>query len=636
MKKVLSLFLVLCILVGMIPVFADDVSTEDVTQDVVTDGSSSSARWFAMFDSLLNNKYQNGLDYYDVLDSLRNGKLAVQVDEVYNRLSPTDKAVLSEFGFSNSARITLVMEDYFRSYPATMAQVLLDASNPNPNIYSEIYHDETLTYSKYMLKFHRYLFDRYAILPIQTQLALTKWDVAGAGQIHINQNILNSFINDEIFFVVTNLDTGATSKNMYARPILEDIVRNQVLASATYGGAPVNEDEVGRFARMYYVLANVMLEAAEANLKDTGNLDKAIALGDFVDLVDRSTIGPTNTDPDPDPEPTPDLVIAPDLTTIFFNPSEDPEDNESDFAVYIPTLINTNSAVNWSINNDGSIVTIDNDGKVTLNPDYEPSADNTQLSFTVTASLASNPSVTATARLQLEINPLGAPDFLGAYISGYEDLTFRGDNFVTREEMVTMFVRVMKFDVKDYEKDEDGNLKINELTNLPIPVYYEKSDFETPSYNDVDEKSWSYIYVEIAKEKGWFDADADGNFNPKTPIKRGEIPMVMVKIWDEIDVPVVRIAKHYIVDVPTNHEYFDEIQAFYNAKIVKGYGDGSFKPDAPTSRNEIVSMINNIIDRPASPLGITRFEDVPQGHWAVGDIEAATQMQLIQNEVSPQ
>lgn len=646
MRKVLGLFLVLSILFSMVPVYADDLSTEGVNQDVTTDGSSSSAIWFAMFDSLLGDKYDNGLDYYDVLDSIREINSGVpvlrgQVETVYNRLSDSDKVILDEFGFTNSDRIYAVMADYFGSYPITMAQVLLDGSSSSPNIYSEIYHDETLEYSKYMLKFNRYLFDRYAILPSKTQDALTKWDVAGKGQIHINQDILNRFIEDEIFFVVTNLDTGAVSKNMFARSILQTIVEAQVKSAATYGGATADLDEISRFARMYYVVANVMLESIEANLKATDSedgsnlLDKAISLGRFVDLVDDSTIGPTDDpDPDPDPEPEPDITIVPDLTTIFFNPNA--ADNESENDQYTAVVEDSDSDVEWSINDNGDIVTIDNTGFVQLNPDFVPNATDSQLIFTVTATLEDDEDVSDTATLELDINPLGAPDFLGAYISGYEDETFRGNNFVTREEMVTMFVRVMKFDIKDYEKDADGNQLISELTNLPIPIYYEKSDFTTESYNDVGKDDWSYVYVEIASEKGWLPADSEGNFKPKKPIIRGEIPMIMVKIWDELKVPVDQVAKHFITDVSSDYKYFDQIQAFYNAKIVTGFSDGSYRPETETTRNEIVSMINNIIDRPASPLGITRFNDVPNGHWAIGDIEAATQVQLIQNQITPE
>ena len=626
MRKIMGVFLVMCMLFTMVPIYADDVSEEKVIEIPETDGSSSSEKWFKMFDSLLDDKINNGDDFYEVLDSLRDAKLEDQIEVVFNALPEENQKLLSKYGF-NTAKIHDVMEDYFDSYPDTMTDVALDAVRPNPNIYSEIFHDEDLLYGKYMVKFQDYLYTRFLSLPSKIKDSYTDWDVRGVGEIHLNQDILNSFIEDEIFFIVDDRVNGVVTKNMYARPILEDIVRVKI---KSFTNNTISDGDADEFAKMYYLLANVMLESAEANLKDTNKLDKAIALARFVDLVDDRRIDPED---DPDPVEDPSILIVPDLGTIYYNP--DTGSGESDELQYDVVVGDSNSDVVWSINNDGDIVTIDSSGNVQLNPEYIPNAEDSQINFTITAKLEDDTTIRDTARLELVINPLGAPDFLGAYITGYEDQTFRGKNAVTREEMVTMFVRVMKFDIKGYEEDANGTLKLN-ANNLPIPIYYDKTDFMVPSYNDVAGNDWSYLYVEIAKEKGWFPADEKGNFNPKTPIKRGEIPMVMIKVWNELEIPVDQLAKHYVKDVPLDHEYFHAIQAFYNEKIVTGYEDGTYRPEDVTTRNEIVSMINKIINRPKSLLGISRFSDVAIDHWALGDIEAATQIQLITQTITEQ
>lgn len=636
MRKILGVFMVLCILLTMVPIYADDTSEEVVIEDTKTDGSISSEKWFRKMEPLFTNKKQNGDDFFEVLKSLRNGNLQSQVTAVYNDtdfVSAADKVYLDEFGFTDIT-IHNIMEDYIDSYPANMAQVLTDQLSSDPNIYSEIYHDHDLTYSSYMLKFNRYLFERFAALPTEVQVCFTKWDSNSVGQIHLNQNILNRFIEDKLFFEVYNPNNGVRTKDIKARDILEDIVRAEVESFATVNPtAPAPDlDEIERFARAYFVSANIILESAERNLKETSDarFDLAMELSKIIDLYDYYEY-PEKDDPIRRSDPS--ITVVPDLGSIYYNP--DTEEGETSDLQYEAVVGDSNSDVVWSIDDDGDIVTIDSTGTVRLNPDYVPNVEDSQLNFTVTAELEDDSTVSDTARLELVINPLGAPDFLGAYITGYEDQTFRGTNAVTREEMVTMFVRVMKFDIKGYEKNADGTQKLN-ANNLPIPIYYDKTDFMVPSYNDVGGNDWSYLYVEIANEKGWFPADDKGNFNPKTPIKRGEIPMVMVKVWEELEVPVDQIANHFIKDVSTDYKYFDQIQAFYNAKIVTGFEDRTYRPEDVTTRNEIVSMINKIINRPKSLLGISRFSDVAAGHWALGDIEAATQIQLLTQTITEQ
>lgn len=622
-KRVLSFILVLCLLLTSLPVYGD-VSTDSVDTDLVpgTDGSESSTKWFQMFDTLLPNKAINGLKFYLVLDSLRNddySTLTTQVNTVYNS-NAARAAILDNYDI-DAAKVLNIMKFYLDTYPANMAEVEADTADYGRNIYSDIYHDETLVYSEYMVRFYEYLNEQFWNLTPAMQGPISTWDVSGQGQIHLYQNILNIIIKDYIFLVETNRVTGAVKKDMFLRPYIRTVVITELTRAATAGGAILSATEVediNDYADMFMALGNVILESAELNLTKSSQIDNAITLGRFVDLVLDRTVG----------EFSPSILINPDLATVYYQPNED--EFETDYMQYTAFVQESTSPVVWTIS-DPTVASVDSTGFVTLNPDFKPTIafDET---LTVTATLRDNPTISDTASVQVLYTPLGAVDFIGPYISGYEDNAFRGLNAVSREEIATMLVRVLGFDVKEYVTDEEGEFVLDPI-GRKTPIYYTKADFPTPSFNDVNSSDWSYIYVELAKVQGWFEADADGNLRKFEAIARGEIPVIMMKAWAALNITVDALGKHFIADVPSTHKNFDAIQAFYNQGIVSGYKDDTFRPDNNTTRFEVVIMINKIIERSPNELGQEKFEDLKFGHWAYGNVIAATENQVIQNDL---
>ena len=107
-------------------------------------------------------------------------------------------------------------------------------------------------------------------------------------------------------------------------------------------------------------------------------------------------------------------------------------------------------------------------------------------------------------------------------------------------------------------------------------------------------------------------------FSPRDEITRSEILRIMIQAncKDYVLTPVT--AKPF-PDVPANHRDAAFIQAAKAAKIIKGYGDGSFKPDNKISHAEIMKILletalNKIIanfdsEKPAP------FADVDAGAW---------------------
>ncbi|MGN0163303.1 MAG: S-layer homology domain-containing protein [Candidatus Ornithomonoglobus sp.] len=85
-------------------------------------------------------------------------------------------------------------------------------------------------------------------------------------------------------------------------------------------------------------------------------------------------------------------------------------------------------------------------------------------------------------------------------------------------------------------------------------------------------------------------------------------------------------------DVPKSHWASDYIYNTITMDWIKGYADGTFKPDSNITRAEVVAIINRVTDREADTeyvdkniSSLNRFSDlIDKGYWAWNDIiEAA-------------
>lgn len=65
----------------------------------------------------------------------------------------------------------------------------------------------------------------------------------------------------------------------------------------------------------------------------------------------------------------------------------------------------------------------------------------------------------------------------------------------------------------------------------------------------------------------------------------------------------------------------ENIQYLLDKGIIKGYGDGTFKPNASITRAEFITIINKAIDN--NKVGNVSFSDVKSGHWHYDEVRKA-------------
>jgi uncharacterized repeat protein (TIGR01451 family) len=180
-----------------------------------------------------------------------------------------------------------------------------------------------------------------------------------------------------------------------------------------------------------------------------------------------------------------------------------------------------------------------------------------------------------------------------AYIKGYPDKTFKPEKEVTRAEIATMFARIMGLDIS---------------TNY------------TQTYDDVSPKHWAAASIEAVSRAGIFKGDDKGLFNPDAPITRAELATT---IFRYLKLNNVTPFDMHFTDIE-GHWAANFIEEIYRFNIIKGYDDGTFKPNNKIKRSEVVTMFNRMLYR--GPLtGVeSSFPDVKKTHWAHGHIEEAS------------
>ncbi len=291
------------------------------------------------------------------------------------------------------------------------------------------------------------------------------------------------------------------------------------------------------------------------------------------------------------------VTLDTDAVTLDYGETADPEFTSYDFTETVTGTTNKN--VTWELSSD-EFVTVDENGVVTAKADVPTDTGDFTVTLTV-RTVAGNATDTATILFE-EQTPLGAIEFFDPYIAGYPDNSFRPTNYVTRAEVASMFAKILKLNITT-----SGSQK----------------------FMDVQETHWAYGQVQAMYRSGVFagymDVDGSRYFDPEAPISRAEIAQVFTNYWKFLEISVNGGAVTSVPDVDANFWAAPAINRIFNTGIVTGFEDGTFRPNEATLREQIVSMINRLIDRPANQADASKFTDILPTHSHFGDIEAASQ-----------
>ena len=196
------------------------------------------------------------------------------------------------------------------------------------------------------------------------------------------------------------------------------------------------------------------------------------------------------------------------------------------------------------------------------------------------------------------------PDLLNdsdhfAYVIGYMDGNVRPYGLISRAETTTIFFRLLKDSVRD------GNL----LTSN--------------TYTDVADDYWANTAISTMTGLGIVQGRSTTTFDPKAPITRAQFAAICAR---------------FDTGKSSGEQTFSDIQGHWAEKYIqraaelgwiKGFEDGTFRPDTYITRAQAMTMINRVLNRipeDESDLlpGMNVWPDCNPGDWFYLAVQEAT------------
>ncbi len=187
------------------------------------------------------------------------------------------------------------------------------------------------------------------------------------------------------------------------------------------------------------------------------------------------------------------------------------------------------------------------------------------------------------------------------YMIGYKDGTFRPNNKMSRQEVTVMLSRLLS------ERPQKGMIYSHD-------------------YKDVADNLWSVTAISYMSNLKLVKGYPDGTFRPTANITRAEFAAMVVRFEN-----ISAAGSKTFTDLQKDHWAYEVIQKAAQAGWISGYPDGSFKPDQPISRAEVVTITNRMLNRFADEDfvdhnldKIINFTDIDKSHWAYYPVVEAT------------
>ena len=92
---------------------------------------------------------------------------------------------------------------------------------------------------------------------------------------------------------------------------------------------------------------------------------------------------------------------------------------------------------------------------------------------------------------------------------------------------------------------------------------------------------------------------------------------------------IQKIRAHIFSDVPSDFWAANSISTVTKANLMKGYSDGTFRPNQPMTREEVAALFNNITDDGTAAFLSTKFKDITSDRWSALAIESVARKNII-------
>lgn len=146
---------------------------------------------------------------------------------------------------------------------------------------------------------------------------------------------------------------------------------------------------------------------------------------------------------------------------------------------------------------------------------------------------------------------------------------------------------------------------------------------QNDGFYDVATKYWAHDAIYLAKEKGWVSGRSEHYFEPEGTLTRAEFATLICRILGY----TYTNAGDFYLDI-SNHWARNNINAVSMLKLMNGYKDGRFYPDKDITREEVAKVLYYLIENKAGGKKVT-FSDVSSDRWSYEYIQKLSSLGIV-------
>ncbi len=184
---------------------------------------------------------------------------------------------------------------------------------------------------------------------------------------------------------------------------------------------------------------------------------------------------------------------------------------------------------------------------------------------------------------------------------------------------------------EDLEKNPERVEEFGEESIIGMFASMEPTPQEPP-FTDVPETHWAYDQISLLKDMGVVNGYADGEFRPNRPVTRSEfITMAVKALGMEPSQKALSFKDTNQIPAWAKESWQTAVQS----GLVKGYADGTIRPDQKISRAEMITILVRGLEMPTENGFKLNYADLNQiPDWAVPYVKTATSNGLVKGDAN--
>lgn len=138
------------------------------------------------------------------------------------------------------------------------------------------------------------------------------------------------------------------------------------------------------------------------------------------------------------------------------------------------------------------------------------------------------------------------------------------------------------------------------------------------AYTDLAAGHWATNAINLVSSSGIMKGYADGSFKPNQTITRAEMATILSRLVTNGQGNAVSFS-----DI-AGHWAQAAVETTAKAGMITGYEDGTFRPNQTLTRAEAVTIVNRALGITPLTSAAPQWSDVPAQYWAFSNIQAAS------------